>query len=184
MRRAIALGLALLLAVLCVGCGKEKTAVPVDKLDWSLTEGEKEGHSYIYFQMTNNTKMPIQSFQMTFRIKDDASLQEREQFLRALQESQGFDDAFMQSFLSTLEQNGGEPVMTANGVNTLQPGQSTEQTLCYYMGGWTSRDLLYKDLFVPKALAVTYEKDGALYQQTYNFQSKTYTTQAAQQPQQ
>lgn len=183
MRRAIALCLALV-TILCVGCGKNKTAVPVEKLDWLLSEGENEGHDYMYFQLTNNTKMPIQSFQMTFRIKDDISLQEREQFLRDLQDSQGFDDAFMQTFLSNLEQNGGEPVMTAGSADALQPGQTTEPTLCYYMGGWTSRDLLYEELFEPKSLTVTYEKDGALYEQSYDFKSKTYTVQAAQQPQQ
>lgn len=184
MKRTIALCLTLLCMVLCVGCGKEKAAVPVNKLDWSLTEGENEGHGYMYFQLTNNTKTPIQSFQMTFRIKDDISLQKREQFLRDLQASQGFDDAFMQTFLSNLEQNGGEPVMTATGAEILQPGQSAEPTLCYYMGGWTSKDLLYGELFEPKTLTVTYEKDGALYQQAYDFKSETYTTQPAQQPQQ
>ena len=50
MRRAIALCLALV-TILCVGCGKNKTAVPVEKLDWLLSEGENEGHDYMYFQL-------------------------------------------------------------------------------------------------------------------------------------
>ena len=170
--------------LICVGCGKEKAAVPVNKLDWSLTEGENEGHGYMYFRMSNNTKTPIQSFQMTFRIKDDISLQEREQFLRDLQASQGFDDAFMQTFLTNLEQNGGELIMNAGSAEVLPAGQTAESVLCYYMGGWTSKDLLYGELFEPKTLTVTYEKDEALYQQAYAFKSETYTTQPAQQPQQ
>lgn len=182
MRKIIALCLTIMLAALCAGCGGEKAAVPVSKIAWSLSEGLNEGHSYVYFQMTNNTDTPILGFRVIFRIRDGATPEEREQFLHDLQESQNFDDGFMQGFLSDLTKNGGEPVMTASGSETLQPGQTSELTLCYYMGGWTSKDLLYGDLFEAKMFVVTYEKDGKILEQTYDYDSEAYTVQPAQQP--
>lgn len=174
MKRAIALCMALMFVLLCVGCGKEKAAVPMEKLSWSITEGINEGHGYVYFQMTNNTDVEILGFWMTFRIRDGVSQPEREAFIHALQDSQGFDDAFMQTFLTNLAQNGGELTMTAVATAPLQPGESTDPILCYYMGGWTSRDLIYLELFEPKTLTMSYEQDGAHYEQAYDFKTKTY----------
>lgn len=184
MKKGFYVVLALLCMMLCVGCGKEKAAIPMDKIAWSLSEGLNEGHSYVYFQMTNNSDTPILGFQATFCIRDDASSQEREQFLHELQDSQGFDEAFMQTFLNNLTQNGGELTMTAGRADALQPGQTSELTQCYYMGGWTSKDLLYGDLFALKTFMVTYEKEGEIYEQSYDLASKTYTTQLSRQSQQ
>ena len=174
MKRAIALCMALMFVLLFVSCSKEKAAIPVDKLHWSISEGTNEGHRYVYFQVTNNSDVAILGLWMTFRIRDSVSQPEREEFIQALQDSQGFDDAFMQTFLTNLAQNGGELTMTAVATAPLQPRQSADPIQCYYMGGWTSKDLIYLDHFEPKSLTVSYEQDGTHYEQTYDFKTETY----------
>lgn len=183
MKRVIALWAVLLPVLLFAGCGTEKADIPVDKLSWTLEEGTAEGHSYVYFQMTNHSDITIQSTAMTFRIKEAASQEQKDQFLRALQESQGFSDAFMQDYLQRLEQNGNFISLIATVLVRLEPDTGCQPQQCYYMGGWTSRDLIYIELFEPASLSLIYERDGKNWEQTYDFATGTYTVAPAPQQQ-
>lgn len=179
MKKFMALCLAMLLVIPCIGCTEEETApvadIPVEKLSWTLKEVQNDGHSYVYFEMTNQSDVTIQSAVMTYKIKDTAAQEQKDQFIKALQQSQQFSDAFMKDYLQKLEQNGNCLNMTATVSEPLKPGDTHTPQQCYYMGGWTSKDMIFMDLFEPMKLLLTYEKNGATYEQAYEFATKIYS---------
>ena len=177
MKRIIALLLAFALALPCIGCGK-KPGIPVNALSWVWEGQALDGHNYMVFQMTNSSNVAIESVTMTYQLIEATTQEQKEQkeqFLKALQESQGFTDAFMQDYLQKLKENGNQIKLIASIYTALEPGETSDLQQCYYMGGWTSRDLIYVDLFTPVSLYLTYEKNGKTYGQTYDFRSEKYT---------
>ena len=165
MRRAIALVMTLCVLQICVGCSKEKADIPMEKLSWSVYESLQEEDGYLLMDFTNNANYTILSFSMTYRLKGSISQEEK----TALQESLGFSDAFMQ------EERSGILQLCANYSQPLQPGQTAREIKCYYIGGWTSKNLIFQELFEPYFIAMDYEKDGQRYNQTYDFSEQSYT---------
>lgn len=175
MRRTIALVMTLCVLLICVGCSKEKADIPMEKLSWSVYESLQEEDGCLLMDFTNNANYTILSFSMTYRLKGSISQEEKTRFLAALQESLGFSDAFMQDYLQKLERTGGILQLSANYSQPLQPGQTAREIKCYYMGGWTSKNLIFQELFEPYFIAMDYEKDGQRYNQTYDFSEQSYT---------
>ena len=173
MKKYIALMLALVL-LFCVGCGKKTGDIPMEKLQWYLNEGQLDDGDYVFVNFGNNSQYTFTSVQLNFEIREDVDAHKVTEIYIAIQESQGFTDQFMQEYKRNLEDNGKRLSMQARIDQPLTPGQEAREIKCYYMGGWTSKDVLFAEYFELTTIVIGYEKDGVAYTQTYDKAAGTY----------
>ena len=96
-----------------------------------------------------------------------------------IQKSQGFDDEWMKAYIESREKLSQPISMYFRIKDCVAIGETKEQIKCYYMGGWTSKNVVYPELFVPKIATIQYEKEGTQYTLYYNFESKVYDLEEA-----
>lgn len=182
MRKTIALCMALLM--LLAGCGKQKVDIPVDQLDWELYETTVDGESYAVLDVTNNSQYTLSSVRVEFFGREDLTGEETSRFYEAIRQSQGFSESFMQDYIRTMEDNRRPLTLQGQSTAPLTPGESAVQLKCYYMGGWTSRNVHCADLFAVGTVTLEYEKNGVAYTLTYDYADDAYTCRetAQQQP--
>ena len=174
MRKSIALMLALVL-IFCVGCGKKAGDIPMEKLQWALSEAQLDDGEYVFVDITNLSDYTITSMQLNFEMPAQTDSMKITEFYITVQEKQGFSDEFMQNYIQTMNENGKRPTMQARVDQPLAPGEAAQQIKCYYMGGWTSKDVLFAEYFELTTIVIEYEKDGVAYTQTYDKAAGTYT---------
>ena len=148
--------------------------ISIDQIDWNVGTGTIYGENYVIFEITNNSQYVITGFKLTFTEKAGISKSDKDAFYADIQKSQGFDDAWMQEFIESREELSQPISMYVNINETIEVGEVTDNVKCYYFGGWTSKNVIYPDLFVPDVATIKYEKDGVVNTLYYNFAAKTY----------
>ena len=148
--------------------------IKIDQIDWEVGAGTIYGTNYVIFKITNNSKYIITQFKLTFTEKAGISKSDKDAFYADIQKSQGFDEAWMQEFIESREQLSQSISMYANITEMIDTGATVDGVKCYYFGGWTSKNVIYPDLFVPDIATIEYEKDGVVNVLYYNFAAKKY----------
>ena len=194
MKRKLTLLLLVCSMFLCAACGVNneneeklsssknkgnsvKADIAIEEIDWSVSAGTVNGVNYVTAKVSNNSEIAIKSIKIEFTEKKGISKQDKDAFYADIQESQGFDDAWMQEYIESRETLNQPISMYFNVSDGLEIGETKEQVKCYYMGGWTSKNVIYPDLFVPNIATIEYEKDGEAHTQCYNFESEIYEIQ-------
>ncbi len=168
-------------------CGKQPTDKPagepvenpditMEQIDWTVEEGEWEKDRYVLCRFTNKSKYTITSFKLSFVAKPDLTQDEFENFYAEIQVSQGFGDEFMQSYIKDRDQKGLPITMYAQADIPVKAGETAEEIKCYYLGGFTSKNLIFQELFVPESATFSYEKGGETYTISYDFETGNYVT--------
>lgn len=171
----------LVLALLLVGCGSkegdvvEDPDITVDQILWELGEGELEGDNYMLCRFTNNSRYKVTSLRLSFAGKQELTEDEIDAFYEAVRESQGFGKEFMENFRQEREKKGLSISMYAQADGEIAAGKTTEPVKCYYFGGFTSKNMIYAELFAPENLQITYVKAGKAYSVSYEFATGEYT---------
>ena len=148
--------------------------ISIDQIEWSIDAGTIKGENYVLGKVINNSQFAITSFEMTFTEKQEISKEDKASFYADIQKSQGFDDAWMTEYIESREKLSQPISMYFKIDEGIETGAGKEQIKCYYMGGWTSKNVIYPHLFVPEIATIEYEKEGVSYTLYYNFTSKTY----------
>lgn len=169
--------LAVMLLLTLTACGEESAQnqtldtpdITIDQIDWTVTEGELEGDQYVLCEYLNNTPYTITSLKLTFQGKEDVTQEQMERFYADFQQVQGFGDAFMEENIKNLPM-----VMFAQADVEVAPGGSVDAVKCLYFGGFTSKNLLYANMFTPEKAVITYEKNGKAQTVEYEFASGEY----------
>jgi len=202
MKKLVAWMLLLLLMLACVGCSsasksteneesalipdiadEENTFVPdiaIEQIAWSVDSGTVKGENYVLAKVTNNSQFTITALKISFTEKQGISETDKEEFYADIQKSQGFDDAWMSEYVKSREELSQPISMYFRIDGGIETGAEKEQIKCYYMGGWTSKNVVHPDLFVPEIAAIEYEKDGNKYTLYYNFISESYDLEKAE----
>ena len=178
MRKILLMGLVLALLLTFAACVSEVGEVledqdiTIDQIAWSVCEGEVNGDRYLLCEFTNNSSYTVTSLRLTFAGREDLTREALDGFFADIQASQGFGDAFMENFR---QQRGDKISMYAQADGVLKAGQTAESVKCYYFGGFTCKNVIYPDLFVPEVAQFTYEKMGKTYSIDYEFATGAYT---------
>ena len=187
------IGLALLFTILLVGCGNtnvdhEKTTeksdisaeesyqtdIAIEEIDWVFENGNIQGNNYVVLQFTNNSKYTIDSFELKFEEKANLSKKEKSQVYADIQVSQGFDDEWMNEYIASREQLKQPITMYGRYTEPVTPNNNSEKIKCYYMGGWTSKEVLHAEKFEPTTAIIKYTKEDTAFTLYYNFKTNTY----------
>lgn len=148
--------------------------ITIDDIDWNVKGGSIQGENYVVFAYTNNSEFDIKSLEMDFVEKDSITQKEKDLFYADVQKSQGFDDEWMEEYITSREELSQPISMYARCDDVVLSGESTAEIKCYYMGGWTSKNVVYPDIVEAEKLTIEYEKDGVAYTLYYNFESGLY----------
>ena len=148
--------------------------VKIGDIEWSVDEGVSGGSNYVLMKVKNNSAYTIKAFRLDFTEKSTISKADKEAIYDDIQRSQGFDDVWMSEYKKSREELKQPITMYGNCTEELAPSQKSENIKCYYMGGWTSKEVLHSDKFVPEKAKFEYVKDGKTYAVNYNFNSKKY----------
>lgn len=183
MKKILVMILTIALLLTCAACsdtGEQNNEIDtpditIDQIDWSIGEGELEGEKYVLFQYTNNSKYTITSLKLTFTEKEGVSQEDIDSFYAAVQQSQGFGDQFMADYIKGRENKDLSISMYAQGDEDIRPGKSAEQIKCLYLGGFTSKNVIYPQLFAAETATIEYEKGGTTYTIGYDFASGEYS---------
>ncbi|MBQ8768676.1 MAG: hypothetical protein IJZ15_03375 [Oscillospiraceae bacterium] len=162
---------------------KGHTLVPdisIDQIEWSVDSGTIKGENYVLGKVINNSPFVITSLKISFTEKQGISEADKASFYADIQKSQGFDDAWMTEYIESREKLSQPISMYFKIDDSIEIGAEQEQIKCYYMGGWTSKNVVYPDLFVPEIATIEYEKEGVQYTLYYNFISKNYDLEKAE----
>ena len=170
-----------------VACGKQPADKPegkplenpditIDQIDWIVEEGVLEEDRYVLCRFTNKSQYTITSFKLSFVAKPDLTQDEFENFYAELQVSQGFGDEFMRSYIKDRDRKGLPITMYTQADVSVKNGEMAKEIKCYYLGGFTSKNLIFHELFIPESATFSYEKDGAAYTIGYNFETGKYMT--------
>ena len=187
------IGLVLLLAILLVGCGntnadhKKPTEKPdisveescqpdiaIEEIDWIFENGNIQGNNYVVLQFTNNSQYTIDSFELKFEEKANLSKEEKSQVYADIQASQGFDDEWMNEYITSREQLNQPITMYGRYTESTTPNSNSGKIKCYYMGGWTSKEVLHAEKFEPVTAIIKYTKEDTAFTLYYNFKTNTY----------
>lgn len=154
--------------------------ISIDQIEWSIDAGTIKGENHVLGKVINNSQFVITSFKITFTEKQGISKEDKASFYADIQKSQGFDDAWMAEYIESREKLSQPISMYFKVDDGIEIGAEKEQVKCYYMGGWTSKNVVYPDLFVPEVATIEYEKEGVQYTLYYNFISKNYDLEKAE----
>lgn len=197
------IGLALLFAILLVGCeettiGQEKEQshpsisiedthqsdtsiedshqpdISIGDIDWIFENGNIQGTNCVVLQFTNNSNYTIDSFELKFEEKTNLSKEEKSQVYADIQNSQGFDDEWMNEYIASREKLNQPMTMYGRYSEPTLSNYSSEKIKCYYMGGWTSKEVLHAENFEPVTAIIEYTKEDTPYTLYYNFKTQTY----------
>lgn len=185
MRRFLTILLTALLLLSCTACqldekeslaGKpmDNPAVLIEQIGWKIEELEIDGDMYVVCRFRNNSEHTITSFKMSFVHYPELTQDEFEEFYGALQAAQGFTDEYMAEYIKDRDSKGLPISMYAQDNSTVAPGEIVRNISCYYLGGFTTRNLMFSHLFVPESATYAYEKDGETVHITYSFQTGNY----------
>ena len=191
--KKLSICLALFFAILLVGCentniDQEKEASQLDtsaedsyqpdisigEIDWVLENGTIQGENYVVLQFSNNSNYTIDSFELKFEEKANLSKEEKSQVYTDIQTSQGFDDEWMNEYIESREKLNQPITMYGQYSEPTIPNKSSEKIKCYYMGGWTSKDVLHAEKFEPVTAIIEYTKEDTTLKLYYNFKTNTY----------
>ena len=191
--KKLSMFLALFFAILLVGCNntnvnQEKEPaqldtstedsyqpdISIDEIDWVFENGNIQGKNYVVLQFTNNSNYTIDSFELKFEEKTNLSKEEKSQIYADIQASQGFDDEWMNEYIASSEQLNQPITMYGRYSEPTTPNSSSEKIKCYYIGGWTSKDVLHAEKFEPVTAIIEYTKEDSTMKLYYNFMTKTY----------
>lgn len=148
--------------------------VAIDQIDWSVGAGIVNGGNYVLSKITNNSKFKITSLKISFTEKQGISKKDKDAFYADIQKSQGFDDEWMKKYIESREKLSQPASMYFRIDDGIAIGETKNQIKCYYLDGWTSKNVVYHNLFVPEIATIEYEKEGAKHTIVYNFESETY----------
>ena len=188
MKKLICLFLAAVLVITCAACSSSNKTddggfapdIPIEQLEWSVSAGTVKGDNYVLLTLTNNSAFSIQSLKLDFTEKTEISKDDKSSFYADIQKSQGFDDEWMQKYIESRDKLSQPISMYARIEDEVRPGATIDKVKCYYFGGWTSKDVLHPDLFVPEKVTIGYEKNGVCYTLYYNFLSKLYDVETSE----
>ena len=195
MKKMICLGLILLHILALSGCGDSEIPkgkdtsktnvtstekegiqpdVAIEEIVWSFENGDIEGQKCVVLQFTNNSEYTINEFELKFEEKADLSDDDKKQIYSDLQKSQGFDDKYMNAFVKSREELDQPITMYGRCDEPIAPDSTSEKIKCYYIGGWTSKEVLHAEKFEPVKAIINYTKDDTSFTLNYDFKSKTY----------
>ena len=185
--------LVLLLAILLFGCNNTnidqegsmsqidssaedsyKPDISIEDIDWALENGNIQGENYVVLQFTNNSNYTIDNFELKFEEKENLSKEEKAYVYADIQASQGFDDEWMNEYIASREKLNQIITMYGRYSEPTIANSSSEKIKCYYMGGWTSKNVLHAEKFDPVTAIIEYTKDDTNLKLYYNFKTKTY----------
>lgn len=178
---AFMLTIALLLSFAACGNGADEDKnladpdITIDQIAWSMEEGELDGDSYVLCKFTNKSQYTVTSLKLVFTGREGLTQEQLDQFYAAVQQSQGFGDAFMENFIQDRENKKLSISMYAQEDSEVSPGGSAKEIKCYYFGGFTSKNVIYPDLFTPESAMISYLKDGQTQTIGYDFASGEYS---------
>lgn len=173
----------ILVAILstCMACNSnnsdKKSYIPditVDEIDWSINTDIIEQENYVVFKYTNNSKYTITSLKMELIGKENLSEEKKTEFYKAIQKSQGFDDEWMNKWIKSRNELSQPITMYAEAEGEIKATETSDKIKCYYFGGWTSKNVIYNELFVPSKMIIKYIDGDENYTLYYNFDSKIY----------
>lgn len=148
--------------------------IKIEEIDWKVGSGTIKGENYVLLQFTNNSQYVINSFNLKFTEKSSVSETEKEEFYDDIQESQGFDDEYMNKWKESKKQLDEPITMYGRTEDAVNPSETSQKIKCYYYGGWSSKNVLHSDLVTPEIAEIEYVKDDINYTLYYNFESKSY----------
>lgn len=148
--------------------------VKIEDIEWTIAAGVSGGKNYVLMEVKNNSTYTIKKFELDLTEKATITKEEKEAIYDDIQKSQGFDDAYMEEYKKSREELKQPITMYGNCSKELAPSQKVDGIKCYYIGGWTSKEVLHSDKFVPEKAKIEYVKDGTTYTVNYNFDSKKY----------
>lgn len=191
MKKTITWIILICIALSCSACGSSKDGeenkgsafvpdISIDQIEWSVDAGTIKGENYVLGKVVNNSPFVITSLKISFTEKQGISEADKASFYADIQKSQGFDEVWMTEYIESREKLSQPISMYFKIYDTIEIGAEKEQVKCYYMGGWTSKNVVYPDLFVPEIATIEYEKEGVQYTLYYNFSSKKYDLEKAE----
>lgn len=169
----------------CGSCGSESAGeenkkddfipdIKIEQIEWSVSEGTVNGEDYVLGEVSNRSEFDLISLRISFTEKKGISKEDKNAFYADIQESQGFDDKWMEEYIASREKLSQPISMYFKIDEGIEKDETKEQIKCYYMGGWTSKNVTYPDLFDPEIVTIQYEKDGKQYTLNYDFSSESY----------
>ena len=153
---------------------KVVTDISIEEIKWDVDKGIVNGHSYVLFEIENNTKYVIKSIEFNFTEKKGTSKEAEDDFYDDIKISQGFDDEWMNKYVESRRELSQPITMHARYDEEINIGEKVEEVKCYYMGGWTSKNVIHHDILEPEKVTIKYIKDNAEKDITYNFITKKY----------
>ena len=148
--------------------------ITIDEIDWSITADTIKGENYVVFKYTNNSEYTITSLRIELTEKENLSEKKRTKFYKAIQDSQGFDDEWMNKWIKSRTELKQPISMYAEADEEVRATETSDKIKCYYFGGWTSKNVIYNELFVPSKMIIKYSDGEENYTLYYNFKSKKY----------
>jgi len=180
--KTVIMAVSVLLLVACGSQGKQgekqkEKFVPdiaIEELDWKINAGTIEGDNCVVFEYTNNSQYDISSLRIDFTEVKNLSQEEKRAFYKDIQTSQGFDEIWMEEYMKSREQLNQPISMYAYCQDVVAVGASSGKVKSYYLGGWTSKNVVYPNIVRPEKATIKYEKDGVTHIIYYNFESELY----------
>ena len=148
--------------------------IVIEELDWKINAGTIEGDNCVVFEYTNNSQYDISSLRIDFTEVKNLSQEEKRAFYKDIQTSQGFDEIWMEEYIKSREQLNQPISMYAYCQDVVAVGASSGKVKSYYLGGWTSKNVVYPNIVRPEKATIKYEKDGVTHIIYYNFESELY----------
>lgn len=151
-----------------------KTEIKINEIEWNVTPGTINGENYILMGFKNNSNYDISYLEIKFVEKANITEQEKDSFYEDIKKSQGFDDEWIKEYRESKEKLNQPITMYCKYEETVKKGETIKNVKCYY-GGWTSKNVLHRDLFVADKAIIGYENEGVSYKIYYDYNNKTYS---------
>ena len=150
---------------------ESKSEAPkIEEIDWNVDEGIVDGERTVALELTNNTKLTITGFEITFTERADLIDEEKEAFYSEIKKLFKPDDDEMETLKAE------KIAMHAGTERVALPGDTISKIDVYYYGGYYyMRNLEHYSLVTPDIATISYVDGDTIYKEYYDFKSKKYT---------
>ena len=150
---------------------EKKTEPPkIEEIDWSVDEGVVDGERTVVLSLTNNSKLALAGFEISFIEKDDITDEQKDAFFKDVKKTLDASDDDMDEIKER------EISMHAETGRVVLPGDTISNINCYYYDGYFyMKDMSHYELVTPDIAQISYVDGDLIRKEYYDFRSQKYS---------